>query len=114
MIDFAAKFAEIDVLISALDDPWERDQERRRLVAELYELEMTDEEEDVLDDAWRRVEHSKAPWAADEYALAGRTILARYIITMAKGGERDTKWLADSAILYLSQQKLTRNPPDAI
>lgn len=70
--------------------------------------------EDVLDDAWRRVEHSKAPWAADEYALAGRTILARYIITMAKGGERDTKWLADSAILYLSQQKLTRNPPDAI
>jgi hypothetical protein len=33
---------------------------------------------------------------------------------MAKGGERDTKWLADSAVLYLSQQKLTRKPPEAV
>jgi hypothetical protein len=37
-----------------------------------------------------------------------------YIITMAKGGERDAKWLADSALLYLSQQKLTRTPPEAV
>jgi hypothetical protein len=44
---------------------------------------------------------------------AGSTILARYIVTMAKGGERDAKWLADSALLYLSQQKLTRTPPEA-
>ena len=63
--------------------------------------------EDALDDAWRRVEQSKAPWASEDYSTAGRTILARYIITMAKGGERDAKWLADSALLYLSQQKLT-------
>jgi hypothetical protein len=35
-----------------------------------------------------------------------------YIITIAKGGERDTRWLADSALLYLSQQKLTRKPPE--
>jgi hypothetical protein len=68
--------------------------------------------EDALDDAWRRVEQSKAPWASEDYSTAGRTILARYIITMAKGGERDAKWLADSALLYLSQQKLTRTPPD--
>jgi hypothetical protein len=68
--------------------------------------------EDALDDVWQRVENSKAPWASDEYA--GRTILARYIITMAKDGERDAKWLADSALLYLSQQKLTRTPPETI
>lgn len=67
--------------------------------------------EDALDDAWRRIETSKAPWASGEYSTAGRTILAGYIITMAKGGERDAKWLADSAVLYLSQQKLTRKSP---
>jgi hypothetical protein len=70
--------------------------------------------EDAFDDAWRRVEDSKAPWGAEDYAEAGRTILAKYIITMAKGGERDSRWLADSAILYLSQQKLTRKPPEAV
>ena len=70
--------------------------------------------EDAFEDAWRRVEQSKAPWAFEDYSKAGRTILARYIITMAKGGERDTRWLADSAVLYLSQKKLTRKPPEAV
>jgi hypothetical protein len=59
-------------------------------------------------------ECSKALWASDEYSAAGRTILAKYIITMGKGGERDAKWLADSAVLYLSQQKLCRKPPEVI
>ena len=54
--------------------------------------------EDALDDAWRRVEKSKAPsWASDDYSPAGRTILAKYIIAMAKGGERDAKWLEEIA-----------------
>jgi hypothetical protein len=70
--------------------------------------------EDALEDAWHRVEQSKAPWASEDYSTAGRTILAKYIITMAKGGERDSRWLADSAILYLSQQKLNRTPPEAV
>jgi hypothetical protein len=70
--------------------------------------------EDAFEDAWRRVEESKAPWATDEYSTAARTILARYIITMAKDGERDARWLADSAVLYLSQQKLTRQPPETV
>jgi hypothetical protein len=55
--------------------------------------------EDALDDAWRRVENTKAPWAFDDYSAAARTILAKYIITMAKSGERDTRWLSDSAVL---------------
>src|SRR5262249_26159662 len=70
--------------------------------------------EDALDDAWRRVEYSKAPWSFAEYSNAGRTILAKYIIKQAKAGERDARWLADSAILYLSKQKLSRTPPAAI
>jgi hypothetical protein len=70
--------------------------------------------EDALDDVWRRVQDSKAPWSYDDYASAGRTILAKYIITMAKGSERDAKWLADSALLYLSQQKLTRTPQETV
>jgi hypothetical protein len=70
--------------------------------------------EDALEDAWRRVEESKAPWASDGYSIVGRTILARHIIKMAQGGERDPRWLADSALLYLSQQKLTRTPPEGL
>jgi hypothetical protein len=70
--------------------------------------------EDAFEDAWRRIEQSKAPWASEDYSTAGRTILAKYIITMAKGGERDPRWLADSAILYLSQQKLNRTPPETV
>ena len=68
--------------------------------------------EDALEDAWRSVERSQAPWASDGYSTAGRTILARHIIKVAQGGERDPRWLADSALLYLSQQKLTHTPPE--
>src|SRR5262249_21546500 len=68
--------------------------------------------EDALDDAWRRVEQSKAPWASEDYSTAGRTILAQHIIKMTRDGERDPRWLADSALLYLSQQKLTGTPAE--
>jgi hypothetical protein len=33
---------------------------------------------------------------------------------MAKSGERDAKWLADSALLHLTQLKLTRKPPETV
>ncbi len=67
--------------------------------------------EDAFEDAWRRAQASKAPYGTEEYALAGRTIIAKYIIQQAKVGERDPRWLADSALLYLSRQKLSRTPP---
>ena len=57
---------------------------------------------------------SNVAWASEEYSTACCTILAKHIIAMAKGGERDAKWLADSAILYLSQQKLTRTLPETV
>jgi hypothetical protein len=69
---------------------------------------------DAFEDAWRRIQASKAPYAAEEYALAGRTILAKHIINAANAGERDPRWLADSAILYLARQKLSREPPEAL
>ena len=68
--------------------------------------------EDAFEVAWTRVRASKAPYGSDEYAPAGRAIIATHIISAAKAGERD--WLADSAILYLSQQKLSRNPPNVL
>ena len=44
--------------------------------------------------------------------VAGRTILARHIIAAAKAGDRDPRLLADSALLYLAQQKVSRTPPE--
>jgi len=60
--------------------------------------------EDAFDDAWRRVQASKAPSSAEEYAPAAQMILAKYIIEAAQTGERDPRWLADSALLYLSAE----------
>jgi hypothetical protein len=70
--------------------------------------------EDAFEDAWRRVQTSKAPYGSDEYAAAGQTIIAKYIIKQAMAGERDPRWLADGALLYLSQQRLSRTPPKVI
>ena len=77
-----------------------------------FDPEVTSILQDAFEDAWRRVQASNAPYGTEEYALAGRTILARHIIANAQGGERDPRCLADSALLHLSQQKLSRTPPD--
>ena len=80
----------------------------------VFAPEVTSILEDAFEDAWRRLLASKAPFGTEEYASAGRAILAQYIISAAKAGERDPRWLADSAILYLSQQKLSRTPPKVL
>ena len=77
----------------------------------MFAPEVTSILEDAFEDAWRRLQASKAPYGSEEYATAGRAILATHIISAAKAGERDPRWLADSALLYLSQQKLSRTPP---
>ena len=64
--------------------------------------------EDAFEVAWTRVQASKAPYRTEEYVRAGRAIIATFIISLAKAGERDPRWLADSAILHLSQQKLSQ------
>ena len=53
---------------------------------------------------------AKLRGASENYSTASRTILTQHIIKMARDGERDPRWLADSALLYLSQQKLTSTP----
>jgi len=80
----------------------------------VFAPEVTSILEDAFEDAWRRLQASKAPYGSEEYATAGRTLLAQYIIKAAKAGERDPRWLADSALLYLTQQKLRRTPPNAL
>jgi hypothetical protein len=65
----------------------------------------------AFDDAWAGVQASQAPFAAEDYALAAREILAKHIITAAQRGERDRRRLRDGALLSLSQQKLSKKPP---
>jgi hypothetical protein len=62
--------------------------------------------ENAFADAWHRVQASHAPYGTEEYAPVARGILAKHIIEQAQAGERDPRWLAESALLYLSQQKL--------
>jgi hypothetical protein len=70
--------------------------------------------EDAFEDAWRRVQASNAPYSTEEYAPAARAIIAEYIIETARAGERDPRRLADSALLHLARQKLSRTPPSDI
>jgi hypothetical protein len=66
----------------------------------------------AFDDAWDRIVSSNAPWAQPDYAEAGRTIIAKYIIAAAKAGEKDGRKLTDDALLHLSRQKLSRTVPE--
>ena len=68
----------------------------------------------AFDDAWNRLEASGAPYGTPEYAEAARIHLARCIIGAARRGELDPKKLSDDALLYLSQQRLSKVPPKAV
>jgi hypothetical protein len=65
----------------------------------------------AFDDASAKLQASGAPFAEERYVLAAREILARRIIMAAKRGERNPRQLTDDALLYLSQQKLSKKPP---
>jgi tartrate dehydratase beta subunit/fumarate hydratase class I family protein len=65
----------------------------------------------AFDDAWAKLQASEAPFVAEGYVLGAREILARRIIMAAKRGERNPRQLTDDALLYLSQQKLSKKPP---
>jgi hypothetical protein len=66
----------------------------------------------AFDEAWARVQTSNAPYAAGDYVLAGRTIVAKYIIDAATQGELDRRRLADGATLHLARQRLSKTPPN--
>ena len=66
---------------------------------------------DAFDDAWARLQVSNAPYGTEDFALAGRTKLAKHIINAARYGEWNPRRLADDALVHLSRQKLSRVPP---
>ena len=60
----------------------------------------------AFDDAWAKLQASRAPCADEAYAFAAREILAKQIIMAAKRGERNPRRLAQGALLPFSRQKL--------
>jgi hypothetical protein len=60
----------------------------------------------ALTEAWKSVQSSGAEYAADTYSNAARELLAEYIISAARDGERDQHRLSQGAILQLSHTNL--------
>jgi hypothetical protein len=64
----------------------------------------------AFDDAWAKLQASRAPFAEEDYCPAAQEILAKHIIMSALRGERNCRRLTDDALLHLSQQKLSGRP----
>jgi hypothetical protein len=56
----------------------------------------------AFDDAWTKLQASRAPFAENVYDA--REILAKHIIMSAQRGERNRRQLTDDALLHLSEQ----------
>jgi hypothetical protein len=56
----------------------------------------------ALDDAWNRIEKSGSWVARPAYSRAMREVVAKRIIEMAQQGVNDPHRLADDAVLFLS------------
>ena len=68
----------------------------------------------AFDDAWSTLLTSGAPFSQADYKEAAREILAKRIIELAKGGERNQRRLTEAALLKLSTSKLIRKPREII
>jgi hypothetical protein len=55
----------------------------------------------AYEDAWRQVEQSGSAFASPRYRRAAQEVVAKRIIEMAQGGEREPAHLADDAVAYL-------------
>jgi hypothetical protein len=64
----------------------------------------------AFDDAWAKLEASRAPFSREDYVAAAREILAKQIIRAAQRGERNRRRLTEDALFHLCRQKLTRGP----
>ena len=62
----------------------------------------------AFDDAWAKLQSSRAPFAEEAYAPAAQEILAKHIIMAAQRGERNPRQLTDDALLHLSWQRLSK------
>ena len=65
----------------------------------------------AFDDAWAKLQSSRAPFAEEAYAPAAREILAKHIIMAAQRGERNPRQLAGDALLHLSRVPLSKKSP---
>jgi hypothetical protein len=64
----------------------------------------------AFDDAWAKLEASRAPFSREDYVAAAREILAKQIISAAQRGERNRRQLTEEALFHLTRQKLTGRP----
>jgi hypothetical protein len=56
----------------------------------------------ALETAWQRIQASGDRFARPAYANAAREVIAKHIIDLAKGGERDPVKLSDAAVEFLA------------
>ena len=90
---------------SALSDPFGRAAMRdfiKRFAGGVFFPEDVEILVAAFDDAWARLQASRAPFTEDAYDA--RKILAKHIIMSAQRGERNRRQLADDALLHLSEQ----------
>ena len=66
---------------------------------------------DAFDEAWQSLEKSGVTYATDGHATETRDRLAKRIIELARGGERNQRVLRDAALLYLTQEGLRNAQP---
>jgi hypothetical protein len=57
----------------------------------------------AFDDAWAKLQASRAPCAEAAYGPAAREFLAKHIIMAAKRGGRNPRHLSQDALLHLSR-----------
>jgi hypothetical protein len=57
----------------------------------------------AFDDAWAKLQATRAPFAEEAYGPAAREFLAKHIIMAAKRGERNPRHLSQDALLHLSR-----------
>jgi hypothetical protein len=68
-----------------------------------FEPEMIETLVAVFESAWQKVEQSGSKLASPAYRGPAQEIIAKRIIEMAQGGERNPSELADDAVAYLQQ-----------
>lgn len=57
----------------------------------------------AFEEAWERLKRSGSTLSRPAYERGAREVLAKRIIEMAQGGERDRQRLTDAAMAYLAE-----------
>jgi hypothetical protein len=79
------------------------------LPAGVFDPETVDILVGAFDDAWTSARASGAPIASEDYTVRAREILAKAIIEMAAGGERNRHKLTEGALFQLSRSQMRKS-----